>query len=129
MHVGQLLRCFALDNMLHCHISLVTGASEQQSIMPKKKKKIVTVNEMCGHKGQENGSHGRPTSGSMKGTQNDNHRVKIMRMGTQLFIIYDPSKAASQSNHHMQRALPTHVRVPALLLWWADREESFQAAQ
>lgn len=82
---------------------------------------FLTVNEMYGHEGQENESYRRPTSGSMKGAQNDNHRVKIMRMGTQLFIIYDPSKAASQGNHHMQRALPTHVSACslALLLWWA----------
>lgn len=58
-----------------------------------------------GHKGLQHDSYGHPTSSSMKGAQNDNHLVKIMRMSTQLFIIYDPSKAASQSNHHMQRAL------------------------
>lgn len=88
---------------------------------------FLTVNEMCGHEDQENESHGRPTSGSMKGTQNDNHRVKIMRMGTQLFIIYDPSKAASQSNHHMQRALPTHVSACSLALVGGPKE-TFQAA-
>lgn len=82
---------------------------------------------MCGHEGQENESYGRPTSGSMKGAQNDNHRVKIMRMGTQLFIIYDPSKAASQSNHHMQRALPTHVSACSLALVGGTKETS-QAA-
>lgn len=45
----------------------------------------------------------------MKGAQNDNRRVKIMRMGAQLFIIYDPSKAASHSNHHVLRALMNHA--------------------
>lgn len=88
---------------------------------------FLTVNEMCEHEGQENESYGRPTSGSMKGAQNDNHRVKIMRMGTQLFIIYDPSKAASQSNHHMQRALPTHVSACSLALVGGTKETS-QAA-
>lgn len=82
---------------------------------------------MCGHEDQENESYGRPTSGSMKGAQNDNHRVKIMRMGTQLFIIYDPSKAAFQSNHHMQRGLPTHVSACSLALVGGSKEP-FQAA-
>lgn len=78
--------------------------------------------------GQENESHRRSTSASMKEAQNDNHRVKIMRMGTQLFIIYDPSKAASQSNHHMQRVLSTHVSAcsPALV---GGRKETFPAAE
>lgn len=79
---------------------------------------------MCGHEGQKNESYGRPTSGSMKKAQNDNHRVKIMRMGTQLFIIYDPSKAASLSNHHMQRALPNHVSACSLALVGGPEETS-----
>lgn len=49
-----------------------------------------------------------------------------MRMGTQLFIIYDPSKAASQSNHHMQRALPTHVSGCSCALT-RGHKETFQA--
>lgn len=77
---------------------------------------LLTVNEMCGHEDREKESYGRPTSAGMKGAQNDNHRVKIMRMGTQLFIIYDPSKAASQSDQHMRRGLPTHVSACSLAL-------------
>lgn len=52
----------------------------------------------------------RPTSCAIKAAHNDNDCVKMMRMGTRLFIIHDPSKAVSQSNHHMQRS--AHVSVP-----------------
>lgn len=73
-------------------------------------------------RGREKNSHRRPTSDSMKRAQNDNRRVKIMRMGTWLFIIYDPSKATSQSNHHMQRALQNHVNACSLPLMGGSTE-------
>lgn len=82
--------------------------------------------EMWEREDGENESHRRPISGSMKGAQSDNRRVKIMRMGTQLFIIYDPSKATSQSKHHVQRALPTHT-CGCFLIVVRRREETFQA--